>query len=66
MTNKMIKEMIREINSNIELYYDFASEGESRQRARSKIFWKITGMIEMLEMLTGENYEWDKNGVYVK
>lgn len=66
MIKKMIREMIREINRNIELYYYFASKGESGKRDKNNVFWEITGMLAMLEMLTGESYEWDKNGVYFR
>lgn len=66
MIKKMIEKMISEINQQIELYYDLASKGKSGKRDKNNVFWEITGMLTMLEMLTGESYEWDKNGVYFR
>lgn len=63
MTDKMISEMKKKINANIEVYYRFVIEGESRQRDRNNVFYKISGMIEMLEMVTGEIYDWDESGL---
>ncbi len=61
--NKMVLEMIARINAQIaiaETYYEI--NGENDQRTMDK----ISGMVEMLSMVTGKGYIVTENGLVEK
>lgn len=58
----MILEIIKKVNWEIErMYAKFNRDGKENPYLSGK----IDGMLEVLEMLTGEKYRYDENGIYL-
>lgn len=58
----MILEIIKKVNFEIDrMYAKFNRDGKENPYLSGK----IDGMLEVLEMLTGEKYGYDENGIYL-
>lgn len=58
----MVLEIIKKVNSEIERMYTRFNRDEKENPYASG---KIDGMLEVLEILTGEKYRYDENGIYL-
>lgn len=63
MMYEMIRQMESEINYEIEWCYKFGAEGNEKLHERA--YDRIAGMIKMLSIVTGEKYEFDKDGLHI-
>lgn len=63
MTNEIVNKMVEEINTWIKAgVIEFKNNGCSEWHGR--VYSRIYGMIEMLQIATGKQYYFDEDGVH--